>query len=241
MKSSRSKKKEFLFGSFVYPYNLIRQDRRTLSLTVTPDLQIYVRCPHDATEERIEIFLKRKWYWLERQLNFFGKFQCKQYKKEYISGEGLYYLGRQYKLVVKRAGEDNVLLQKGILTVFTTHSVADGNYTEKLLGEWYRIRRERIFSEQLRVAASRFEYKSTPTLVIRDMKRRWGSFVNKDKIILSPKLIHAPKDCIEYVITHELCHMRYKNHDKRFFTFLDEKYPRWEKVKDRLEMVGALI
>ena len=73
------------------------------------------------------------------------------------------------------------------------------------------------------------------------MKRRWGSFVNKNKVILNPNLIHVPKDCIDYVIVHELCHARYKNHDKKFFNFLDEKYPKWEKAKEKLERMGALV
>ena len=53
-------KKEFVFGSFVYHYDLVMQDRKTLSLTVAPDLQIYVKCPHDAGIDRVESFLQKK-------------------------------------------------------------------------------------------------------------------------------------------------------------------------------------
>ncbi|HAT74923.1 MAG TPA: metal-dependent hydrolase, partial [Candidatus Moranbacteria bacterium] len=49
-------------------------------------------------------------------------------------------------------------------------------------------------------------------------------------------LIHASKDCIDYVITHELCHVKYKNHDKRFYKLMNFKYPKWEKIKEKLEM-----
>lgn len=79
------------------------------------------------------------------------------------------------------------------------------------------------------------------TLSIREMKRRWGSFLNQDRIFLNPKLIHTSKDCIDYVITHELCHMRYKNHDKKFYGFLKKQYPKWEKVKEKLETIGSTI
>ena len=65
--------------------------------------------------------------------------------------------------------------------------------------------------------------------------------MNKDKIILHPKLIHVPKDCIDYVIVHELCHIRYKNHDKKFFSLLDEKCPDWKKKKEKLEAVGVYV
>lgn len=72
-----------------------------MSLTVTPELEIYVKCPHKIDAERINVFLKRKWFWLEKQLLFFSKYKRKKYKREYISGESFHYLGRQYKLVVK--------------------------------------------------------------------------------------------------------------------------------------------
>lgn len=68
-----------------------------------------------------------------------------------------------------------------------------------------------------------------------------GSFLNKEHIALNPKLIHTPKECIDYVIVHELCHMKYKDHSKKFWNFLDEKYPKWQKVKDKLEMKFGMI
>jgi hypothetical protein len=61
--------KEFIFGTFIYEYQLIKQDRKTLSLTVTPDLNIIVKCSHNTDNERIENFLKKKWFWLEKQLS----------------------------------------------------------------------------------------------------------------------------------------------------------------------------
>ena len=241
MKSSPNKKRKFIFGSFIYSYDLIRQDRKTLSLTVTPELKIFVKCPYDADDERIESFLKRKWFWLEKQLNFFGKYHRKEYKKEYVSGENFHYLGRQHQLVVKRASENKASLLRGVLLVNTTRAVSNGSHTKKLISNWYEERIEQIFNERFEETKKRFDYKKMPHLSVRDMKRRWGSFVHKDKIVLNPKLIHVSKDCIDYVIAHELCHMRYKNHDKKFFSFLDEKYPKWEGVKEKLEIMGSIV
>ena len=65
---------KFVYGSFVYEYLLFRQDRKTLSLTVKPDLRIIVKVPKNADQERIDAFLKRKWFWLEKQLSFFKKY-----------------------------------------------------------------------------------------------------------------------------------------------------------------------
>ncbi len=241
MKSSPSLTKEFVFGSFVYNYELIKQDRKTLALTVTPELQIYVKCPHRAGDDRIEQFLRRKWFWLEKQLSFFEKYQRKIYRREYVSGESFHYLGRQHQLVVKRGVEDGVSLLRGILLVNTTSAVTDGHHTKKLVSKWHDEKMQKVFMERFDEMNKRFEYKNPPSFGIRDMKRRWGSFLNEDKIFLNPQLIHMPKDCIDYVIVHELCHMRYKNHDKNFFRLLEEKFPNWDQTKEKLESVGALV
>ena len=81
--------KEFIFGSYIYNYELIKQTRRTMSLTVTPDLRIVLKCPENTTKEKIDHFLQKKWFWLEKQLSFFKKYQRKTYKREYISGRKL--------------------------------------------------------------------------------------------------------------------------------------------------------
>lgn len=239
MKFSLNHKKEFIFGSFAYHYDLVIQDRKTLSLSVRPDLGITLKCPHGIENERVECFLRKKWFWLEKQLSFFKKYQRRTYQKEYVSGEGFLYLGKQYKLLVKRSNEDKVTMTKGLLMVNTTRSVLDGKYTKKLLGEWYDKKMNQIFHNRYKQIKLRFEYKAMPKLVIREMQKRWGSFLDKDKIILNPRLIHTSRDCIDYVIAHELCHMRHKNHDKNFYKLLKKQYPKWKKIKDKLETIGV--
>jgi predicted metal-dependent hydrolase len=233
--------REFVFGTFVYEYELIRQERKTLSLTVRPDLRIVLKCPEGVDAERIESFLQKKWFWLEKQLSFFKKYRRKFYEKEYISGEGYLYLGRQYKLVVKRGEVNSVVLTRGQLIVFTTKSVSDGRHNKKLIDSWFGDKTIDIFQARFDEMLKRFDYKNAPKLSLRVMKRRWGSYLKQDKIFLNPKLIHMSRECIDYVIVHELCHMRYKNHDKRFYTFLDKQFPKWEKVKEKLETVGSTI
>ncbi len=231
--------KEFIFGTFAYEYKLIKQDRKTLSLTVMPDLSIVLKCPEKTDSQRIESFLQKKWFWLEKQLSFFKKYQRKIYEKEYVSGEGYFYLGRQYKLIVRRGKEDLVTLTRGQLIVHTTKNVSNGRYNKKLINIWFQDRASRVFQNRFKEMLIRFEYKTTPILSIREMKKRWGSFLNKEKIFLNPKLIHTSKDCIDYVIVHELCHLKYKDHSTKFWKLLDEKYPKWKRVKDKLETMGA--
>ena len=226
----------FIYGNYSYTYELVKQDRKSLALTVKPDMGIILKCPQKVESERIEKFLKRKWSWMNKQLKFFEKVQRKKHEREYISGESFFYLGRQYKLIVKRAKEDSVKLLRGVLEVETTQSVKDGKYTKQLLDYWYKDKYKEIFQERFIEMQKRFDYKSMPIMKVRSMSKRWVSFLNKEQIALNPKLIHTPKECIDYVIVHELCHMKYKDHSKRFWNLLEEKYPKWQKIKDKLEL-----
>lgn len=232
---------EFIFGTFIYEYQRVNQDRKTLSLTVTPDLRVILKCPAKVDSERIESFLRRKWFWLEKQLSFFKKYQRKIYEREYVSGEGGFYLGRQYKLVIKKGDSDTVSLSRGQLVVQTNRAISDTRHNKKLVDTWFADKTNNIFQTRLAEVLTKFDYKNVPRLAIREMKKRWGSFLNQDIIFLNPKLIHAPKECVDYVIVHELCHMKYKNHNKQFYELLDKKYPEWEKVKEKLEIIGSTI
>lgn len=241
MKSLPSKSRDFVYGGLIYHYELIHQERKTLNLTVMPDLRIYVKSPKRADDHRVELFLRKKWFWLEKQLMFFGKYQRKLYKREFVSGEGMRYLGKQYQLVVKQGEQDKVALQNGLLVVTTGKKSPSIQYREKLVNQWYKSKIDQVFASRYEEVKGKFSFKVTPKYIVRDMSRRWGSCMRNDKIILNPKLIHVSKDCIDYVITHELCHVRYKNHDKKFYTFLSEKFTGWQKVKEKLELTGSLI
>jgi predicted metal-dependent hydrolase len=226
----------FEYGTHRYIYRLIRQERKTLSLTVEPCLDIILKVPEDADDERIEKFLRKKWMWLNKQLTFFEKYRRKYYQKEYVSGESFCYLGRQYKLVVVNGSENSVALSKGKLTITTSKDTTDGKYNRTLLERWYKQRRHIVFADRYAVVLNHFDYKFIPELTVRVMARRWGSYIKGERIILNPLLIQAPKEAIDYVITHELCHMKYKNHDARFYQLMDTKYPGWRQTKEKLEL-----
>jgi predicted metal-dependent hydrolase len=75
-----------------------------------------------------------------------------------------------------------------------------------------------------------------PKLSIKRMQKRWGSLSDKGTVTLNADLIRAPKECIDYVITHELCHLRFHDHSPEFYKLLDSVIPGWEKIKHKLEL-----
>lgn len=228
--------KTFTYGKYSYKYYLVRQERKTIALTVQPSLNIILKCPDKASKERIEAFLKRKWMWLEKQIQYFKKYQKKKVKKEYVSGESFLYLGRQYKLLVKSSKQENVSLSQGRITIHTKKSVRDSTVNKRLLNKWYKSRIDIIFAERLKEMCKKMKEEEYPQLIIRKMNKRWGSYSKGNKITLNPLLIRASKECIDYVIGHELCHIKHKNHDKNFFKLMKSKFPEWEKTKEKLEL-----
>ena len=178
----------------------------------------------------------RKWSWLERQLADLRKFKKSITERRYVSGESYYYLGRQYMLVVEKAKNDTVKLERGKLRIYTTGSVQNSENNKKLLDVWYARNRERIFKQEYVKAFKLFDNKTKPQLGQRVMARRWGSNTSDGKVLLNPRLIEAPREAIYYVCIHELCHVVNKRHDEVFYKTMDMKLPFWRQIKESLEI-----
>ncbi len=228
-------KKTFIFGKYSYEYFLVYQERKTLALTIFPNQKIVLKCPKKCEKEKITNFLKRKWKWIEKQKNYFSKFNNKTEKKEYISGESVNYLGRQYKLLIIASEKQEVKIEKNKLFLYTNKSPKNEKLNKRIFNKWLEKRSDKIFNERLKKMLKNFDYKTSPSLTIRKMSKRWGSCFSNKKIILNPLLIHTPKECIDYVIVHELCHIKHKKHNKDFYKMQESIIPNWLKIKEKLE------
>jgi len=225
----------FQYGRYCCIYQLVRESRKTVRLSVRPDQLVVLRCPEEASLDQVNRFLRRKWVWIKKQKQYFSQFCGIPTTKEYVSGTSFLYLGRQYQLIVCDALEDSAVIGRGKITVFINSRANQERRVERILIHWYLTKSKSIFQERLAEMLLRFDLKIIPHLVIKKMQKRWGSFVRGKTIILNPRLIQASKDCIDYVIAHELCHYTYKRHDKNFYKLLSNKFRGWEKIKAKLE------
>jgi hypothetical protein len=109
------------------------------------------------------------------------------------------------------------------------------------LADWYRAHAETKLTERFDAITTRFAriVPAKPTLAIRAMQRRWGSYSGKGRITLNIDLVRAPLPCIDYVIVHELAHGRHPNHGRAFFDLLSQMMPDWERRKHALERLLA--
>lgn len=221
------------YGSTVINYDIQFVQRKTLGIWVNPNGTVSLKVPIGSTLEQIRQKIYKKGSWILQQKRFFESFGIPTTERRYVSGESHLYLGRQYMLRVKVGNLNAVHYQSNIIEI----ECRKKNDAGILLQTWYRQRANIKFQEYAQPIIEKFSvYGVKPkTLSIRNMDKRWGYCTIDGHIFLNPRLISAPKCCIEYVITHELCHLVYRSHSKDFYMLLTKEMPHWEKWKNKLE------
>lgn len=230
---------EIPYGEDRIGFTLEHRDRKTLSIEVHPDCSVVVIAPLSSVVEEVLEVVHRRRAWIVRQQEYFRGIPFPVPTHEYVSGETHRYLGRQYLLKVigvGEAAEESVKLIGPNLRVCTT-APKDRVRTERLVQRWYRTRARIRFTERLGVCHERVRRYGIPLpeLRIQSMPKRWGSCTPSGRILLNPLLIQAPTPCIDYVITHELCHRKVMRHDREFYRLLERVMPDWGERKGRLE------
>jgi len=208
--------------------------RQTLAIEVHPDSRVLVRAPVDCPEALIAERVQKRAAWISRQLAEFERYRPRTPARQYINGESHLYLGRQYRLKLAEGDSASVKLTRGQLLV-SLPGKPEPERVKTLLHRWYLDRARAVFTEVLDASLLRFKGVEQPRLIVRAMQSRWGSLSRAGTMTLNLNLVRAPRPCIEYVVTHELCHTRHRDHDARFFKLLGQVMPDWGQRKQRLE------
>jgi predicted metal-dependent hydrolase len=235
-KSSRPNTHSVSYGTREIAFDLEYSDRTTLGIEVHPNQQVLVKAPIGVAISTIQSKVSNRASWIARQQRQFSTYAATLPSPEYVSGEGYRYLGRQCRLKVIKSDGESVRLWAGRLEVHTP-DVHQPDQVEKLVTQWYRDRAQQIFSERYQACikiAAKCGITHEQGFDLRNMEKRWGSCSSHGKIKLNPLLVSAPKDCIDYVIMHELSHLRFRNHSVDFYHLLSSLMPDWQRRKDYL-------
>lgn len=228
------------YGRRRVDFQVRRSARKTLGITVQPDLTVLVSAPRRTSEAAIAARVQRRARWILKQQRFFEEYLPPLPPRRYESGETHRYLGRQYRLKVRESADESVKLSGGFLSVETVNK-RDTKRVRLLVERWYSTRARAVFERSLEACLPRLRgvLQVAPRLRLRRMPKRWGSCTPGGVIYLNPELVRAPRVCIEYVVVHELCHLVHPNHGRAFFDLLRRVMPDWEMRKARLERAGA--
>lgn len=219
---------------------VLRQQRKQschrITIKVYPDGRVVVSAPAQASDEEVMKATQNRSRWIYQQLSRFRHQNKQMPSRHYISGESHYYLGKQYLLKVIETSEQpqGVKLLRGQLLVTCRQKSAEK--VKALLHDWYKVRAKEVFAKRLEaMMALTVWVNDVPPLRILTMRTQWGNCSSKGRIALNLHLIKAARECIDYVILHELCHIAEHNHSPRFYRLLASVMPEWPIVKRELD------
>jgi len=224
------------YGKTDIYYQLQFSNRKTLQIAVHPDKTVFVKSPIKSSINEIQNIVLKRAKWIKKQISYFQNFEPKTPARRYVAGESHLYLGKKYRLKIILSDTNKILLKEGYFYINTTSENSD--YIKKLLFSWYKEKADSYFDKIFDEAWEKCSFKncSKPILKIREMKTRWGSLSRNATMTLNLNLIKTSKECIEYVITHELCHLVHNNHGAAFYKLLDSRLQNWIERKRKLEL-----
>lgn len=226
-----------IYGRKTIYFSLLYCERKTMEIAVHPDSTVVVKAPVQSDITLIEKKIINRARWILKQLNYFKQFNPKTPDRCYVNGETHLYLGKQYRLKLIEGQKNSVKLSGGYFHI-TFRNEPTPSDAKKLLNQWYSEKAKFQFAESMDRCWQKFTDLGIdqPELSIKRMQKRWGSLSDKGTITLNTDLIRAPKECIDYVVTHELCHLKYHDHSPEFYMLLGSVIPGWKKIKHKLEL-----
>jgi hypothetical protein len=202
-------------------------------------VRVAVHAPRTAERRAIDAFLAEKAHWIARTLERFARCERLPAPRQFISGERLAFLGETLWLEVAPGPPGTPERRQQTLRV---QAPAEGAAVERLVADWYRSRAQEVFRKTIAAClpAAVPHGIPAPRLSIRAMRTRWGSARPPDRITLSTHLVKVAPACIEYVVMHELCHLKQPDHSPAFYALLAACLPDWRPRRDALKRVVVL-
>lgn len=235
----------FHYGTEILRFSVRRQTQRrnnSIAIHVEPEGTVLVDAPVEASREVILAAVRKRARWIQVHVAGFLRRRMHVLPREYVSGEAVMYLGRRYLLKVIQTDGIEVgarLFGRHLEVRSATRSPQE---VGAAMDEWFRARARIVFAERMGVMLEALRWKHPPPPArLQAMKVQWGSCSPAGRLTLNPWLVKAPRDCIDYVILHELCHLKEHNHSPRFYQLLDKHMPLWRERKERLDELAEVI
>ena len=199
---------------------IIKKDIKNMHLSVLPpDGKVRVSAPNNLSDESIIMFVKTKLGWIKKQQEKF-ELQPRQSEREYVSGETIYVWGHQYFLQVEYNQKKNSLVLVGNKAILSVRKESTAKQREKFVNEWYRS----LLKTEVEKYLPKWEAITglyCDSWQSKYMTTKWGTCsTSTRKIWLNLQLAKKPIECLEYVILHELAHLKVKNHGPDFVAIL---------------------
>jgi predicted metal-dependent hydrolase len=221
-------------------YTLRRTGRqRTVAIYVEPDRRVTVLAPTGADTASVERILRRRLPWIRRQRREIEALPPSAPPRQWVNAETHRYLGRQYRLKLLPGTERSVKLSGSYFRV-TLPDPKDCVAVRTLMNGWYRERAHALVPQRVRrliAATTWLDVPDPPPIAIRTLTHRWGSTTKAGRITFNVDVVKLPPTCLDYVIAHELVHLKIPNHSPAFWRMLGRVMPDWERWRERLARI----
>ncbi len=235
------------FGNTNIPYSLTcKPNKKNISIIVEQEKGVRIIAPTQVDKEQIEEIISRKASWILRKQREIAEICPTSPSKEFLSGEKLPYLGRQYRLKVFRDAQiKEVEFQfhqgKFVAKVpedFT--SLKQVNTLRELFLNWCLLHGKQKMKERLHFYSDRLGLKYR-SFSCKERKTKWGSCSVNGDIVIHPNIIFAPLSIIDYLLVHELAHLKHFNHTKDFWNYVQLILPDYKNRKEWLRVNGPTL
>lgn len=232
------------YGNERIPYQVNADPRRStrIAIHVEADGSVIVDAPPDQPEELVQNAVQKRARWIvDHVAEARDRFRHVR-PKSYVSGEQVLYLGRRYMLKVVQDDTAKATVRlRGNRLLVTTRSIDTGN-VRGIVRAWYRTRARDYLARKIDEHSARLPWiTSPPPFRLLEMTRQWGSCSPQGQIILNPHLIKAPRECIDYVLIHELTHLKHHDHSPEFFDLVSRYARGWERPKKLLDSIVEVL
>jgi predicted metal-dependent hydrolase len=219
-----------------FQYSIIYSKRRSIGISVGPDSGVIVHAPLRTSIKTIENLVASKSNWIKKHLENYKSSVRINNNKIIVDGATALMHGKEHHIRIISSDKYFVKLNGDTIEI-GLKNIAEKEIAGLMLEKWYRVIAEGIFRkkfEEILLKYNNYNFKPSE-FKVRALKRRWGSCTSKGKITISSELLKLDEVYLEYVILHELCHLKHHNHGKEFYKLLSEVFPNWKQVRSELK------
>ena len=236
-KAKRPDEGSFIFGAETIPFRVDYGKRKHLRIVVEAERGVEVRAPSGTSFSVVRHAVEKRSGWIASSLRKLRQSAREHPKPSYCSGEPHLFLGTPYPLVIGQGSRNLAELKEGAIRIERKTGSSSPEDVKRALTRWYASQTEGVFAASMARCLPRCAafVASAPPLKARFLRARWGSWSSTRGVTLNTHLLKAPPECIDYVLLHELCHIRHPNHGKGFYELLERVSPDWRALKKRLE------
>ncbi len=208
--------------------------RKTVSIFIERNGSVKVLAPVTASDEKVEAAVKSREYQIFTKLAKWKELNQGKVKREYVNGQSFLYLGKNYRLKLTENQDVPLKISGGFFHLDRKHlSKAD-----KIFKDFYRDKAEKKIKERMKQIEEKFQHKPT-TIKVLELQNRWASWTPNNGLNFHWKCIMAPISVLDYIITHEMVHLKFPNHSTEFWNELDKKMPDYREHENWLKQNGV--